>query len=62
MSRGTHFHIFFKGYGFVDFEDEANVDEAIRNLDNYEVNGKRILVEKSKSRPRRGGKLIIHFF
>ncbi|KAH7698302.1 Protein R09B3.3 [Aphelenchoides avenae] len=37
-----------KGFGFVEFEDEASVQNAIDQLDGQEFNGRRIKVSRAK--------------
>jgi len=36
------------GYGFVEFEDSRDADEAVKQLDNYDLDGSRIIVEHSR--------------
>ena len=40
----------FRGYAFVEFEDEEDADQAVFNMHNSELNGNIIKVEKAKAR------------
>ena len=43
-----------KGYGFVEMDDDEEGEQAIRELNNKEVDGRNIVVKKSEPRePRR---------
>ena len=44
-----------KGFGFIEFEDSRDAEEAVRNLDGNTLNGNQLKVEMSngKKRPRR---------
>jgi len=58
--RSREIEDFFKGYGrildvaikskyaFIEFEDERDADDAIRDLDDRRLNGSRVRLEKSK--------------
>jgi len=52
-------HVSLKvGFGFVEFDDPRDADDAVRKLDGYDLDGSRLLVEHSRggsSRDRRGG-------
>ena len=41
-----------RGFGFVTFEDTASVEEAIREMDGQELNGRIIRVDRAKERSR----------
>ena len=46
------------GYGFIDYEDKLDAEDAIKSLHGYEINGGRLVVELAKgpghgSAPRR---------
>jgi len=47
------------GYAFVEFEESADAEECIRNLDGYDMDGRKIAVERARDpnekRERRGG-------
>jgi len=36
------------GYGFVEFEDSRDADEAVKHLDGYDLDGSRLIVEHSR--------------
>ena len=52
-----------KGFGFVEYNDAADADSATEALNNFEVEGKKLVVNEAKpqekksfgSRPRAGG-------
>ena len=58
--RGGHGGIFVArsppGFAFVDYVDEKDAQEAIRECDGREIKGQRIRCEISKSRGRDGGR------
>ncbi|ORX84616.1 hypothetical protein BCR32DRAFT_194663, partial [Anaeromyces robustus] len=37
----------YRGFGFVNFEDNASADEAEKQLQNYVLDGKEIKIEKA---------------
>jgi len=43
------------GYGFVEFEDPRDADDAVYELNNREILGERVTVEHAKGVPRSGG-------
>jgi len=43
------------GFGFVDFEDHRDAEDAIRGLDGTRINGSIVKVEMSKGVTKRGG-------
>jgi RNA recognition motif-containing protein len=42
-----------KGFGFVEMENEAEAEEAIKSLDNSEMKGRNLRVNKAKPRSDR---------
>ena len=47
-----------RGFGFVEFEDDAAADEAIAKMNNADVDGRKIVVNEAKpreDRPQHGG-------
>ncbi len=47
-----------RGFGFVEFEDDAAADEAIAKMNNADVDGRKIVVNEAKpreDRPQNGG-------
>jgi len=42
-----------KGFGFVEFEKDADADEAIKKLNDTEVDGRRIVVNVARPREER---------
>ncbi|CAL8377114.1 RNA-binding protein 4.1 [Gadus morhua] len=48
-----------KNFGFVHMNNMTEVEEAIRNLHHYELNGERMNVEMSKGRPKSTTKLHV---
>lgn len=40
------------GYGFVEFDDERDADDAVHDLDNRELCGQRVKIEHAKGNPR----------
>jgi RNA recognition motif-containing protein len=44
-----------QGFAFVDYEDERDADDAVRDMDGVELDGSRIRVELARGRDRRGG-------
>ncbi|KAG7170973.1 Serine-arginine protein 55-like 2 [Homarus americanus] len=43
------------GYGFVEFEDERDADDAVYEMNGRELLGERVTVEHARGLPRRGG-------
>lgn len=43
-------------FGFVEFDDSRDADDAIYELDGYRLEGSRITVERARSRGPRGGR------
>jgi len=41
------------GYAFVEFEESGDAQECIRNLDGYEMDGRKIAVERAVILPRK---------
>ncbi|KAH7057637.1 hypothetical protein BKA57DRAFT_132869 [Linnemannia elongata] len=50
IKRGTN-----SGYGFVEYEDPRDADEAVHKLNGHMVNGNPIVVEFAKNNGRRAG-------
>ncbi|KAG0222881.1 hypothetical protein BGW41_005801 [Actinomortierella wolfii] len=50
IKRGTN-----SDYGFVEYEDPRDADEAVHKLNGYKVNGSPIVVEYAKNNGRRAG-------
>ncbi|KAF9155682.1 hypothetical protein BG015_009014, partial [Linnemannia schmuckeri] len=50
IKRGTN-----SGYGFVEYEDPRDADEAVHKLNGTVVNGNPIVVEFAKNNGRRAG-------
>ena len=44
-----------KGFGFIEFSDDASADKAIETLNGGEVDGREIRVDVANPRPERGG-------
>ena len=44
-----------KGFGFIEFSDDASADKAIETLNGVEVDGREIRVDVANPRPERGG-------
>lgn len=47
-----------RGFGFVEFEDDAAADEAIAKMNNADIDGRKIVVNEAKpreDRPQNGG-------
>jgi len=44
-----------KGFGFVEMEDDAEAQQAITNLYDSEVMGRKIIVNESQTKPEGGG-------
>ena len=44
-----------KGFGFVEFAEDASADKAIETLNGVEVDGREIRVDVANPRPERGG-------
>jgi RNA recognition motif-containing protein len=44
-----------RGFGFVEMDDN-DADAAIRALDNYEMNGRALMVNEARPRESRGGR------
>src|SRR4030042_5026076 len=42
-----------KGFGFVEMEDDADADKAMKKLDGTEVEGRKIVVNEARPRPER---------
>ncbi|XP_077970273.1 serine/arginine-rich splicing factor 5-like [Styela clava] len=42
------------GYGFVEFEDERDAEDAVHDLDNKEICGERVRIEHARGNPRGG--------
>jgi RNA recognition motif-containing protein len=46
-----------RGFGFVEFEDAGNADEAMRALDGRDMDGRPLRVNEANARPEgRGGR------
>lgn len=45
-----------KGFAFVEFYDVATAESAVRNMNNYEVNGRTIRVNFADDQPDRAGR------
>mmetsp|Transcript_14466 Transcript_14466/g.24744 ORF Transcript_14466/g.24744 Transcript_14466/m.24744 type:complete len:91 (+) Transcript_14466:65-337(+) len=43
------------GFGFVDYDDHRDADDAVRDMDGVEVEGRRLRVEIARGRDRRMG-------
>lgn len=43
------------GYGFVEFEEERDADDAVYEMNGRELLGERVTVEHARGLPRRGG-------
>jgi len=41
-----------RDYGFVEFEDQRDADDAVRDLDGYNLHGTRLIVQYSRDKPR----------
>jgi RNA recognition motif-containing protein len=41
-----------KGYGFVQMAEKNDAENAIRELNGYEISGRKIIVNEAKTRPR----------
>lgn len=46
------------GYGFVEFEDERDADDAVYEMNGRELLGERVTVEHARGLPRRSGYLL----
>ena len=46
------------GYGFVEFSDYRDADDAVADLDGKDMDGGRVRVELAREDPKRGGKRI----
>jgi arginine/serine-rich splicing factor 4/5/6 len=44
------------GFAFIEFEDQGDADECIRNLDGYEMDGRKIAVERAREPGEKGGR------
>ena len=44
-----------KGFGFIEFAEDASADKAIETLNGVEVDGREIRVDVANPRPERGG-------
>jgi RNA recognition motif-containing protein len=44
-----------KGFGFVEFDDSAVAQAAIKGLDGSDVNGRKLVVKEAEDRPKGGG-------
>lgn len=44
-------------YGFIEFADERDSDDAIREMDDYKLEGSRIIVQKCRNDRKRRGSL-----
>nr|CAB3266596.1 serine/arginine-rich splicing factor 5 [Phallusia mammillata] len=44
-----------QGYGFVEFDDHRDADDAVYEMNNQTLAGSRVTVEHAKGTPRRGG-------
>lgn len=43
-----------KGFGFVEYADEASFDKAIQAMNGKELDGRRVRVSLAEDKPRRG--------
>ena len=43
-----------KGFGFVEYEDDANADKAIKELSGKDFGGRKIIVNEARPREERG--------
>lgn len=47
-----------RGFGFVEFEDDAAADEAVAKMNNADIDGRKIVVNEARpreDRPQNGG-------
>lgn len=44
-----------RGFGFVEMSSDAEAQEAIRNLNDKEIEGRRLVVNEAQPKPQRSG-------